>query len=141
MRLTRCYRFSASHRLHSPRLSEEKNRALYGKCANPYGHGHNYVLEVSVGGPLDAATGQVVNVGALDGLVREQILERYDHRNLNADIEELAGVVPTTENLAQALWRALKEAWPGRFAGGGAALESIRIQETERNIFELNRES
>jgi 6-pyruvoyltetrahydropterin/6-carboxytetrahydropterin synthase len=131
VRLTRRYRFSASHRLDSPALSAEENRRLYGKCNNPYGHGHDYVLDITVEGPRDA-TGQVVDRRALDALVRGQVIERLDHTNLNADVPDLAGAVPTTENLAAAIQRSLEQGWalPAR-------LKRVRISETDRNIFEL----
>ena len=130
MKLTRRYRFSASHRLDTPALSEEQNRRLYGKCNNPYGHGHDYVLDVTVAGEPDES-GQIVRREALDELVRERILTRFDHHNLNTDIPELAGVVATTENLAVAIESALRP-WPLP-----AKLFGVRISETERNIFEL----
>jgi 6-pyruvoyltetrahydropterin/6-carboxytetrahydropterin synthase len=131
VKLTRRYRFSASHRLDTPQLSAEENRQLYGKCNNPYGHGHDYILEVTVEGAPDSY-GQLVNREALDGLVTDRVLRRLDHRNLNLDVAELAGVVPTTENLAAAVERALLGGWtiPAR-------LSKIRISETDRNIFEL----
>ena len=131
MRLTRRYRFSASQRLNTPALSLEENRRLYGKCNNPYGHGHDYVLDVTVEGPLDAS-GQVIDREALDALVRERVLRRLDHKNLNADVPELAAGVPTTENLAAVIRGTLAEGWP--LAG---RLKGVRISETDRNIFEL----
>ena len=131
MRLTRRYRFSASHRLDAPSLSVEQNRQLYGKCNNPYGHGHDYVLDVTVEGPLDA-TGQVVDRRALDALVAGQVIERLDHKNLNTDVAELAGAVPTTENLASAIRQTLANRWTLP-----AHLKRVRISETGRNIFEL----
>ena len=97
MRLTRRYRFSASHRLHSDQLTEAENDVTYGKCNNPYGHGHNYVLEVTVQGPVDGITGRVADLPSLDDFVQKEIVSRYDHRNLNEQVEELSGVVPTTE--------------------------------------------
>jgi len=97
--LTRRYRFSASHRLDAPALTVDENRKLYGKCNNPYGHGHNYVLDVTVAGSPDES-GQIVGREALDAVVAERILARFDHHNLNTDIAEMAGVVPTTESLA-----------------------------------------
>jgi 6-pyruvoyltetrahydropterin/6-carboxytetrahydropterin synthase len=130
VKLTRRYQFSASHRLDTPALSAEQNRNLYGKCNNPFGHGHNYVLDVTVVGELDES-GQIVNREALDALVRERILARFDHHNLNTDIAELTGIVATTENLAVAIKKAL-DPWPLP-----ANLYRVRISETERNIFEL----
>jgi len=131
MKLTRRYRFSASHRLDTPSLSAEENRKLYGKCNNPYGHGHDYVLDVTVAGSPDES-GQVVQRAALDDLVAKRILARFDHRNLNTDIAELTGVVPTTESLAVTIEKALANDWPLE-----ARLDRVRISETERNIFEL----
>jgi 6-pyruvoyltetrahydropterin/6-carboxytetrahydropterin synthase len=129
--ITSRYRFSASHRLDTPAMSPEENRRLYGKCNNPHGHGHDYVLEITVDGPVDQ-DGQVVNREALDSVVRERVLARLDHKNLNADIPELAGSVTTTENLATLVRRALAEGWtlPARLA-------RVRISETARNTFEL----
>ena len=131
MKLTRRYRFSASHRLDTPALSVEQNRKLYGKCNNPFGHGHDYVLDVTVAGSPDES-GQIVGREALDTLVEERVLARFDHRNLNADIAELRGVVPTTESLAVAIEKTLAAGWPLP-----AKLDRVRISETERNIFEL----
>ena len=131
MRLTRRYRFAASHRLHTSALSEEENRKLYGKCANPYGHGHDYVLDVTVQGP-SSEHGQVVNRAALDNLVRKHVLARLEHKNLNQDLPEFAGIVPTTENLTFLVRATLLEHW-----NLSASLVHLRISETERNTFEL----
>ncbi|MBZ5602093.1 MAG: 6-carboxytetrahydropterin synthase [Acidobacteriia bacterium] len=131
MRLTRRYRFSASHRLDVPSLSVEDNRRLFGKCNNPWGHGHDYVVDVTVEGSPDAS-GQVVGRAALDGLVREKILDRFDHKNLNQDVAELAARVPTTENVAEAIREMLAKDWPL-----AARLARVRVAETDRNIFEL----
>lgn len=132
MKLTRRYRFAASHRLDVPALTADENRRLFGKCNNPYGHGHDYALDVTVEGVPDDS-GQLVNRRALDAWVDEKILQRLDHKNLNSDVDELRGVVPTTENLAAAIRTALAEGWPL-----GARLERVRISETDRNIFELH---
>lgn len=131
MRLTRRYRFSASHRLDVPSLGAEENRRLFGKCNNPYGHGHDYVLDVTVMGAPDIS-GQIVRRDAMDRWIAETILQRLDHRNLNTDVAELAGSVPTTENLASAIRGMLLADWrmPGKLA-------KVRIAETDRNIFEL----
>jgi 6-pyruvoyltetrahydropterin/6-carboxytetrahydropterin synthase len=136
-RVTRRYAFAASHRLHSAQLSEEENRRIYGKCNNPYGHGHNYSIEVSARGPADRSTGVAVSLGALDELVRREVLTEFDHRNLNADTAAFRDTVPTTENLAFEICRRLKRNWSTAFPGEWPALEKIRIVETERNIFEL----
>jgi 6-pyruvoyltetrahydropterin/6-carboxytetrahydropterin synthase len=136
-RVTRRYEFSASHRLHSAALSEDENRKLYGKCNNPHGHGHNYVVDVSVRGPLDAATGQAVEIGALDTLVRREVVGPFDHRNLNREVAAFDEVVPTSENLGVEICRRLKRNWVQAFPGEWPKLEKIRIGETARNIFEV----
>jgi 6-pyruvoyltetrahydropterin/6-carboxytetrahydropterin synthase len=131
VKLTRRYRFSASHRLDTPALTVDENRKLYGKCNNPYGHGHDYVLDVTVAGSPDES-GQIVGREALDALVGERILARFDHRNLNTDIPELKGIVATTESLAVVIEGSLAKNWPL-----SAKLDRVRMSETERNIFEL----
>jgi 6-pyruvoyltetrahydropterin/6-carboxytetrahydropterin synthase len=137
-RVTRRYEFSASHRLHAIQLSDEENRQLYGKCNNPYGHGHNYVLEVSVRGPRELATGRAVDTASLDRLVTQEVLGPFQHRNLNRDVAEFASVVPTSENLGIEICRRLKRNWMHVFPGEWPKLEKIRIAETPRNIFEVN---
>lgn len=141
MRLARCYRFCASHRLHSPALSESENQGVYGKCNNPFGHGHNYVLEVAVAGPVDEKTGRLIEVPALDRLVEEKILKAFHLRNLNQEVPAFADSVPTTENLALEIRKRLKDAWAEAFPGGRVALEGLRIRETKRNTFELTEDS
>jgi 6-pyruvoyltetrahydropterin/6-carboxytetrahydropterin synthase len=133
IRLTRRYRFCASHRLHAPEFTDEENRALYGKCNNPHGHGHDYVLEVSVRGEVDPRSGKVADVAALDALVREQVLDPFDHRDLNSEAPAFASRVPTTENLALEIRSRLEKGW----AAALPRLERIRIQETKRNSLEL----
>ena len=129
----RRYLLSASHRLHSDALFAEENRAAYGKCNNPHGHGHNYVIEVLVGGPVDADTGMVVDLVALDEVVRTKVAERFDHTNLNLD-PLFANRVPTTENLSREVFGLLKSAMPG------GRLEYVRVEETENNFFEFRGE-
>jgi 6-pyruvoyltetrahydropterin/6-carboxytetrahydropterin synthase len=137
-RVTRRYKFAASHRLNSGRLSEQQNGELYGKCNNPYGHGHDYVLEVSVTGPLDPVSGLVVNVPALDRLVNQQVLRDFDHRYFNADVEEFSGdLVPTSENILRVIEDRLSAHWQDAFPADWPRLEGIRLQETKRNRFEL----
>jgi len=131
VKLTRRYRFAASHRLDVPALGAEENRRLFGKCNNPYGHGHDYILDVTVEGQPDEF-GQIVSREAMDSLVRERILQRLDHKNLNMDVAELARRVPTTENLAQTIREMLETGWPLQ-----ARLAKVRVAETDRNIFEL----
>jgi 6-pyruvoyltetrahydropterin/6-carboxytetrahydropterin synthase len=137
-RVTRRYEFAASHRLHSVELSEQRNRELYGKCNNPHGHGHNYVVEVSVRGPLDGVTGRAVDTARLDELVRAQVIAEFDHRNLNTEVAAFARVVPTSENLGYEICRRLKRNWGAMFPGEWPKLEKIRIGETPRNIFEVS---
>ena len=135
-RVTRRYAFAASHRLDSPRLTTVENRRIYGKCNNPYGHGHNYVVEVSARGPRDA-NGRAIDTEALDGLVAREVLAPFDHRNLNAEVEAFYGTVPTSENLAGEICRRLKRHWSTVFPGEWPRLEKVRIAETPRNIFEV----
>lgn len=137
MRLTKRYPFSASHRLHTDALSEEENARLFGKCNNPFGHGHNYVLEVSVAGEPDRRSGMVMRRETLDGFVERIALHRIDHTDLNKDVEEFEHVVPTTENLSLVVHRWLAAAWDTEFGDTAAKLDRIRIEETVRNSFEV----
>jgi 6-pyruvoyltetrahydropterin/6-carboxytetrahydropterin synthase len=137
MRVTRRYRFAASHRLHSDGFSEDENRELYGKCSNPFGHGHDYVLDVTASGPVNAASGQVVHVPTLDRLVTEQVLKDFDHRYMNADLNEFQALVPTSENIIRVIEDRLTARWTTVFPGGRPRLEGIRLRETKRNVFEL----
>jgi 6-pyruvoyltetrahydropterin/6-carboxytetrahydropterin synthase len=127
----RRYMLSASHRLASPAFSADENRAVYGKCNNEHGHGHNYVVEVLVGGEAGAETGMVVDLAALDETVHEQVVERFDHANLNLD-PLFADRVPTTENLCQVIFNLLHDALPA------GHLEHVRVEETENNFFECS---
>jgi 6-pyruvoyltetrahydropterin/6-carboxytetrahydropterin synthase len=127
--LNRRYRFSASHRLHSAEMSEDENRATYGKCNNPHGHGHNYTLEVTVSGMVDERTGMVCNLVDLDRFVETEVLERYNLQNLNV-IEEFAQIVPTTENLCVEIFEILQRGFPH------AHLERVKLEETMMNSFE-----
>lgn len=134
--LTRRYGFAASHRMHSEALSEEENWRIYGKCNNPYGHGHNYGLEVTVAGPVDAVTGMIVNLADLDRVVTEEILDRFDHTNLNVDVENFRNLVPTSENLTMEIHRLLADRWEREPALRGSRLARVRLQETGANSFE-----
>jgi len=129
--LTKLYRFSASHRLHSPELSEDENQRMYGKCNNPYGHGHNYVVEVTLTGPVDPRTGMIANLGDLDPFVEREVVESFDQKYLNEEVPEFRVSVPTTENVAREIYRRLKT-FPT------ARLERVRIQETSNNSFEYD---
>jgi 6-pyruvoyltetrahydropterin/6-carboxytetrahydropterin synthase len=127
--LHRRYRFSASHRLHQPGWTEEENRRVYGRCANPHGHGHNYVLDVAVSGPVDPATGMITNLADLDSFVEREILAQFDHVYLNEQVEAFRETVPTTESLCRVIFDRLR-AYPH------ARLEAIGMEETGANSFE-----
>ena len=129
----RRYMLSASHRLHHDALSDEENQSAYGKCNNPHGHGHNYVVEVLAGGEVDRETGMVVNMAALDETVRGKVIERFDHANLNLD-PHFKNRVPTTENLCEVVFELLD----GSLAP--AELVLVRVEETENNFFEYSGE-
>jgi 6-pyruvoyltetrahydropterin/6-carboxytetrahydropterin synthase len=131
--LGRRYRFAASHRLHTSQLSDEENCRVYGKCDNPFGHGHNYLVEVSVSGEVDPATGMIANLADLDGFVERQIIEPFDHRYLNEEVAAFRETVPTTENLCIEIFQRLKN-FPK------AKLERVRIEETGHNSFEYSGE-
>ena len=119
--------FSAAHRLHNPDRDADWNRETYGKCDNPRGHGHNYALEVSVKGRIDPETGMVIDLKRLKDIMRERVIDRVDHTNLNEDVDFLAGVIPTAENLARSFWQQLAPAIPI------GTLHEIVLHETERN--------
>lgn len=129
--LGRRYRFAASHRLHTGRLSEEDNSRVYGKCNNPFGHGHNYMVEVSVSGKVDPATGMIANLADLDSFVHREVIEPFDHRYLNEEVAAFRATVPTTENLCVEIFDRLKK-FPH------AKLEHVRIEETGKNSFEYS---
>jgi 6-pyruvoyltetrahydropterin/6-carboxytetrahydropterin synthase len=131
--ITRRETFSAGHTLFNPAFSAERNREVFGKCSNPNGHGHNYVLEVSLAGEVDPETGFVYDLSELAAIVRKVILDEVDHRNLNSDVDWLRGVIPTTENLVCAFWDRLDANIPG------SLLSSVRLQETEKNWAERRR--
>jgi 6-pyruvoyltetrahydropterin/6-carboxytetrahydropterin synthase len=123
--------------LHSRALTDEENRDTYGKCNNPYGHGHNYEVELTVRGTVDPVTGRVVDLARLDDLAEKQFLAPFRHRNLNEEVPAFRTTVPTTENLGLEINRRLRQAWPEAFPSGGPILEMVRIRETDRNICEI----
>jgi 6-pyruvoyltetrahydropterin/6-carboxytetrahydropterin synthase len=127
--LTRRYKFSASHRLHSPDFSAERNQEIYGKCNNPHGHGHNYKVEVTVSGQPDPATGMICNLADLDGFVERVVMPRFEFSNLN-ELEAFRNVVPTTENLSRELFHLFRSQFQL------ATVEKVRIEETMLNSFE-----
>jgi 6-pyruvoyltetrahydropterin/6-carboxytetrahydropterin synthase len=135
--ITRLYRFSASHRLHSPGLSATENLATYGKCNNPFGHGHNYVLEVTAAGDLDQQTGVLLPIAKLDRLVEETVLQRFGHSNINLDVPQFKDLVPTTENVVLVIAELLQRNWETYLTGVPARLRRVHIQETDRNGFEV----
>jgi 6-pyruvoyltetrahydropterin/6-carboxytetrahydropterin synthase len=127
--LGRRYKFAASHRLHSEKLSAEENSRVFGKCNNPHGHGHNYVVEISVSGTVDPATGMIANLTDLDGFVEREMIEAFDHRSLNEEVPAFREQVPTTENVCIEIYKRLKH-FPK------AKLERVRVEETSNNSFE-----
>jgi len=132
--LTKRYRFSASHRLHNEGLGAEENRRIFGKCNSPYGHGHNYIVEVTLRGPIDPSTGMVIDLGLLDRAVQQEVLDRFDHTYLNLDVPNFQGVVPTTENLCMEIYNLLRSRLEA--SEGSAHLEKVRLEETSSNFFE-----
>jgi 6-pyruvoyltetrahydropterin/6-carboxytetrahydropterin synthase len=132
--VTRRMTFNAAHRVHNPELSDLENARLFGKCNNPNWHGHNYVLEVAVRGPVQARTGYVLDLAHLRDVVSKEILDKVDHRNLNVDVDFMRGVIPTTENLAVAFWRILAPAL------APVELQRLRLWESENNMVEYTGE-
>jgi 6-pyruvoyltetrahydropterin/6-carboxytetrahydropterin synthase len=132
--VTRRLMFNAAHRVHNPDLPDAENERLFGKCNNPNWHGHNYTLDVSVRGPIDPRTGYVIDLGELKQLVREQVVDRIDHKNLNLDVPFMQGIIPTSENIVTAIWRELEPAVrPGR-------LVRLVLWETPNNYVEYTGE-
>lgn len=127
MLITRRIDFSASHRCASPQLTDAENLAVYGDEANPRGHGHNYVLEVTLDGQADAVTGMIIDLKEVKSVLEAEIVQPMDHRSLNHEVEPFDSVVPTAENLAIEIWRRLEP----RFASTPARLHSIRLHEGE----------
>ncbi len=128
--VTRTVHFNAAHRLHNPAKSDAWNRRTYGPCNNPNGHGHNYVLEVTVAGEPDEDTGYVIDLSDLKRIVQEKVVDKCDHAHLNMDVEFMQGVLPSTERFAIAIWRELENALPT------GALHKIRLAETNNNSVE-----
>ncbi|MCA1763167.1 MAG: 6-pyruvoyl tetrahydropterin synthase family protein [Cryomorphaceae bacterium] len=122
--------FNAAHRLHNSNWSDEKNARVFGKCNNPNYHGHNYNLTVSVAGPVDSETGYVIDVKDLKDLIKTEVEDRFDHKNLNLDTEEFKNLNPTAENIAAVIWKLLREKLDERYN------LKIRLYETERNFVE-----
>lgn len=131
VRVTRRLHFSAAHRLFREEWSDERNRDVFGDCSNPNWHGHNYELDVTVVGPVDQETGYVLDLKTLRDLVQERVVDDVDHRNLNLEVRWLEGRIPTTENLAVAIWERIAEGLPE-----GVRLDRVVVQETPRNRVE-----
>ena len=138
---SRRYRLSASHRLHAPSFTDEQNRDTYGKCNNPFGHGHNYFVEITVAGPVDPATGFVVDMPKLDALAKRELLDRFDGGHLNADECFASDFVPSTENLSIEVERVFRSAVPLLDPTGRLRLVNVRIEETGNNSFDLPAET
>jgi len=135
--LTRRYRFSASHRLQSSRLTPAENVRLFGKCNNPYGHGHDYVLEVTAAGEADPVTGLLLPIADLDRLVDQRVLRTFAWRNINLDLPQFEKLIATTENVALVIVDLLQQHWRQYLSRTPARLSRVYIQETERNGFEV----
>jgi 6-pyruvoyltetrahydropterin/6-carboxytetrahydropterin synthase len=133
--LTRKEHFSASHRLHNPDWSDERNREVYGKCNNPNGHGHNYVLEVTVTGNPSKETGMVIDLKMLSGIINDALIDKVDHKHMNLDVDFLRGIIPTAENMAMSFWQILKN----NIQGG--VLYAIKLYESDTNVVEYRGES
>ncbi len=131
--ITKRVTFCAGHRLFNPGFSNEKNLSVFGECANPNGHGHNYVLEVTVTGAVNPDTGMILNLKDLKAVIDSEIVSRVDHKNLNLDVDFMRGLIPTTEMLANRIWEILD----ARF--GGEMLTRIVLWESESNRFEVTR--
>lgn len=132
--VTRTEHFSAAHRLHNDAWSDERNTEVFGKCNNAAGHGHNYVLEVTVAGEVDPDTGYVIDLKVLKDVIRREVISQVDHRNLNIDVPFMRGVIPTAENIAIAIWRQLAPALPS------GRLVKVLLRETVNNVVEYRGE-
>ncbi len=130
--ITRRMLFNAAHRVHNPALSDAENTALFGKCNNPNWHGHNYTLDVSVTGSIDARTGYVIDLGALKAIVEREVIVKVDHRNFNIEVDFMVGLIPTTENIVVAMWRVLEPAIRP------ATLTRLVLWETQNNYVEYD---
>ncbi|MBN2226682.1 MAG: 6-carboxytetrahydropterin synthase [candidate division Zixibacteria bacterium] len=131
--ITRRVTFSAGHRLYNSAFDDAKNRRIFGDCANPNGHGHNYILEVTVTGEIDPETGMVINLKDMKRIITEQVIAKVDHKNLNLDVDFMQGVIPTTENVAHQIWEILDRAF------GEGLLENIVLHESENNRVKITR--
>jgi len=135
IRITRKVEFSAAHYYHNPQLSAEENRRVFGKCNNPHGHGHNYVLEVTIAGEPDPTTGMVLDLKELKDILQREVVDRMDHKHLNYEVPELKGKIPTSENLAALIWKLLDP----KINNG--KLDRVRLYESEDLFADCTRES
>lgn len=131
--VTKRMTFSSGHRIYNPEFSDEKNREIFGACSNPNGHGHNYVLEVSLSGPVDPETGMIINLKEMKAIIQDEIVAKVDHKNLNLDVDFMKDIIPTTENFAARIWEILD----GEFPEG--TLSGIVLWESENNKVEITR--
>lgn len=130
--ITRKFHFSASHRLYDPALRDEENERIYGKCSNPNGHGHNYILEITVTGEIIPEIGYVMDLKKLRNIVNEVVIEKIDHKNLNLDVDFMKGIIPTAENIAVCIWNELEF----KITDFNRKLYSVKLSETDNNIVE-----
>ncbi len=128
--ITRREVFAASHRLYNPDLPEEQNEAIYDKCANKNGHGHNYILEVVVAGEIDPVTGYVLDLKDLKRIIKDNVIKKVDHKHLNHDVDFMTGIIPTAENICVAIWHQIADKLPS------GRLYSVKLYETENNYVE-----
>ena len=135
---TRTVRFNAAHRLHNPAKPDDWNRDTFGKCNYPNWHGHNYTLDVTVAGEPHPDTGYVIDLGVLKRLLHEKVVDKMDHRNLNLDVDFLAGMMPSTENVAVAIWKEIVDEIARE--APNARLHAVRLYETENNMAEYRGE-
>ncbi len=131
--VTKRMTFNSGHRLYNPEYSDEKNREIFGPCSNPNGHGHNYVLEVTVTGPVDPATGMIINLKEMKAIIQREIIDKVDHKNLNLDVPFMKDIIPTTENFAARVWEILDREFPD------GTLSGIVMWESENNKVEVTR--
>ncbi|NWF90197.1 MAG: 6-carboxytetrahydropterin synthase [Ignavibacteriaceae bacterium] len=128
--VTRRETFSAAHRLYNPKFSNQENEKIFGKCSNPNWHGHNYTLEVIVVGQPNPETGFVINISELKAIIKEHVISKVDHKNLNLETDFMKGVIPSTENICIAIWKLLVDKLPS------GKLYAVKLAETENNFFE-----
>jgi 6-pyruvoyltetrahydropterin/6-carboxytetrahydropterin synthase len=132
MKVGRRESFNAAHRLYLPEWSDEKNQEVFGKCSNPNFHGHNYILETWIDGEIDPVTGFVIDMEVLKAIIKNEVLERFDHRNLNLDCEEFKNLIPTAENILMVIYKLIRPKLDAKYK------LTLKMWETEKNIFEYS---